>query len=385
MIELLSSGKLTATSPDANLPHVLLVVDQFPKNLGGGERIALRLASLLPGYGYRVSILTFFVHAESRVQSLASCPLYVLPLGRTYDWTALKAALRLRRFVRDQKVRIVQTFFESSDIWAGTVTRLFSDTRLIWSRRDLGILRARKHRTAYRALAGLPDAVFAVSDEVRNYCIQTDRIRPQKVHTIYNGLDLPPFAPMEKSMDRPLIVTVGNIRRVKGHDVLAQAAAIVLQSFPEARFSIAGEVLEQDYFGELQELIGKLGLSGKLHFPGNVTDLYSYLSAADIFVLPSRSEGFSNALIEAMAAGLPAVATDVGGNAEAISEGVNGFLVPPEDPEQLAEAIMKLIANPQLAKNMGQSGRSTVLDRFSTESMMRKTVDVYGQLLSRKM
>src|SRR6185437_9655227 len=94
----------------------------------------------------------------------APCPVYLLPLRRTYDLTAIKGAFALRRLLKQQNIKIVQTFFESSDIWAGFVTKTLSDAKLIWSRRDMGILRTGKHETAYRLMAGLPDAVFAVSD-----------------------------------------------------------------------------------------------------------------------------------------------------------------------------------------------------------------------------
>src|SRR5450755_1641993 len=116
------------------LPHVLLVLDQFPRTLGGGERIVLKLAALLPKYGYRASILTFSVHSESAALKSPPCPIYLLPSKRTYDLTALRAALDFRRFLKLNKIKIVQTFFESSDLWAGFVTKTMSDARLIWSR-----------------------------------------------------------------------------------------------------------------------------------------------------------------------------------------------------------------------------------------------------------
>ena len=174
----------------AALPHVLLIVDQFPKTLGGGERIVLRLAALLPQYGYRASILTFAVHPESTGLKSPPCPVYLLPLQKTYDLTALRAALDLRRFLDVQRVRIVLTFFESSDIWGGFVTKALSNAKLIWSRRDMGILRGRKHHAAYRLMAGTPDRVFAVSELVRQYTIEVDGIDPARVETVYNGLDL---------------------------------------------------------------------------------------------------------------------------------------------------------------------------------------------------
>jgi glycosyltransferase involved in cell wall biosynthesis len=369
------------------LPHVLLVVDQFPKTLGGGERIVLKLAALLPQYGYRASILTFFVHPESSVRVSPPCPIYELPLRRTYDLTAVKAAFELRSFLRRQRVQIVQTFFESSDLWAGFVTKTVPHLKLIWSRRDMGILRDRKHRIGYRLLAGAPDAVFAVSEQVRRYCIEVDRIDPSRVVTIHNGLDLSGWAQAarpSKTFGRVLIATVGNIRFVKGHDVLVRAAALTVPHFPNVLFSIAGDVLESFYFAELQALIRDLNLSNHFVFAGGVGDLREYLANTDIFVLPSRSEGFSNAIIEAMAASLPVVATDVGGNGEAVEDGVSGLLVPSEDPLALSLAINQLLSDPALAARMGAAGRKRVTDHFTTEAMMNQVVAAYAALLTER-
>lgn len=367
------------------LPHVLLVVDQFPKTLGGGERIVLRIAALLPKYGYRVSILTFSIHPESQVCESPPCPMYLLPLKRTYDLTAFRAAFELRKFLRERQVRIVQTFFESSDIWAGFVTKRTSNARLIWSRRDMGILRSRKHDIAYRLMSHTPDAVFAVSDQVRRHCIEVDHIPPQRVTTIHNGLDLNDW----KTVDRParsagevVVTTVGNVRRVKGHDILIKAAALVIPRFPDILFNIAGEILEPDYFAELQSLIRELDLSSHFTFAGGVTNLQEHLHAADLFVLPSRSEGFSNAIVEAMAASLPVIATDVGGNAEAVQDGITGLIVPPEDPQALAKAISRLLADPAEAKRMSAAGRESVLEKFTTAAMMKRITTVYADLLA---
>ncbi|MCU1322147.1 MAG: hypothetical protein JWM43_1796 [Acidobacteriaceae bacterium] len=370
---------------DSARPHVLLVVDVFPRALGGGERIVLKLASLLPRYGYRVSILTFAVHPQSPALNAPPCPVYLLPITNTYDLTAVKAAFRLRHFIRQQNVRIVQTFFESSDIWAGFVTRSMTRAKLIWSRRDMGILRTRKHHIAYRLMRRLPHAVFAVSNLVRQHGIEVDGIPPARVQTVYNGLNLADWLasterPVEPSPN-PLITTAGNIRPVKGHDVFIRAAALVIEQFPNAVFSIAGEVLEPAFFEELQALVRELKLSQHFTFSGGVTNLRDYLATADIFVLPSRSEGFSNSIIEAMAAGLPVVATSVGGNAEAVQDGASGYIVPPEDPAALAAAILKLLANHDQARAMGQAGKRIAAEKFTNEAMMAVTTNAYARLL----
>jgi L-malate glycosyltransferase len=369
------------------LPHVLLVLDQLPKALGGGERAVMKLAALLPQYGYRASILTFSAHPESDALKFSPCPVYLLPLRRTYDLTALRAALDLRTFLRRQQIRIVQTFFESSDLWAGFVTKTMSTAKLIWSRRDMGILRARKHRLAYRLMAGVPDAVFAVSEQVRRYSIEVDRIDPARIQTIYSGLNLSDWDTISRpatTSGKHHITTVGNIRCVKGHDIFIKAAAAIAANFPEASFSIAGDVLEPEYFAELLALVRDLNLTDRFHFSGSVTDLPQHLSTADIFVLPSRSEGFSNAILEAMAASLPVVATDVGGNAEAVKDGVSGFLVPPDDPVALVAAISRLLSDPSQAKAMGAAGKILAAENFTTKAMMTRIVSSYNKLLGAK-
>jgi L-malate glycosyltransferase len=369
------------------MPHVLLVLDQFPRTLGGGERIVLKLADLLPKYGYRVSILTFSADPASAGLQSPPCSVYLLPLQRTYDLTALRGSLELRKFLREQRIRIVQTFFESSDLWAGFVTKAMSSAKLIWSRRDMGILRTGKHHAAYRLMASAPDRVFAVSEQVRRHCIDVDGIKPSRVQTIYNGLDLADWSSASsaaKQEGEALVTTVGNIRRVKGHDVFIRAAASVAAQFPKATFSIAGDVLEPDYFVELQAMMRDLKLSGRFRFAGGVKNLREHLATADVFVLPSRSEGFSNAIVEAMAASLPVVATNVGGNGEAVQDGVSGVIVPPEDPNALAAAIVQLLSDPAKARRMGAEGKRLAAEKFTTEAMMTQITNVYQCLLKEK-
>ncbi len=371
----------------AALPHVLIVVDGLAGPMGGGERIVLRLASLLPDYGYRVSILTFQAPTNPEVLANPPCPIYLLPLTNVFGFSALGAAFYLGQFIRAQKIKIVQTFFESSDLWAGLVVRTLSSARLIWSRRDMGILRKRKHRLAYRLLASMPDRVFAVSELVRKHGIEVDGIDPLRVQTVYNGLNIADWNRGTLILDRAeaiVITTVGNIRHVKGHDIFVRAAAQIAVRYPSAVFSVAGATLDTAYFEHLQALIRELGLTERFHFAGGLKDLRSHFAGADIFVLPSRSEGFSNAIVEAMAMSLPVVATDVGGNAEAVSEGVSGYIVPTEDPDALATAILKLLDDPARAREMGEAGKQIVAERFTIDAMMTTVARAYGEVLARR-
>jgi glycosyltransferase involved in cell wall biosynthesis len=156
---------------------------------------------------------------------------------------------------------------------------------------------------------------------------------------------------------------------------------MIVPDYPEVSFRIAGEVLEQDYFKELEALVRELKLENHFQFVAGVANPQEFLFATDIFVLPSRSEGFSNAIIEAMAASLPVIATNVGGNAEAVEDGVSGLIVAPEDAPALAAAITQLLADSEKAEEMGSAGRKRVEERFTIDAMMRRITRVYDGLL----
>ena len=357
--------------------HIVLLLDQFPAVLGGGERVVLRMARLLRDAGYRVSLLTFQVLCPLPLLETAGCAVYVLPIENVFSMTAVKAAWQMGRFLRRQRVSIVMTFFESSNLFGGLVTKAFSRARLIWNRRDLGILRQKKHRAAYRLLPWLPDYVIAVSEEVRHHAITVDRIPQDRVGVVYNGLNFGKQRMVHCWPDVPLIVTVGNIRPVKGYDTLVEAAALIGQTHPRVRFEIAGEVLDQAFFAELKQRVATLHLERSVRFLGGVADPGSLLQSASIFALPSRSEGFSNALLEAMMAGLPVVATGVGGNAEAVVDGVTGVIVPANQPEMFALALRQLLDDPERMRSMGEAGRQRAEQHFTEQEMLRRLQHIF--------
>jgi glycosyltransferase involved in cell wall biosynthesis len=230
----------------------------------------------------------------------------------------------------------------------------------------------------------MPDAVFAVSELVRKQCIEVDKISAARVVTVYNGINLGDWSPKSPNVNhqqQQSVVTLGNIRYIKGHDIFIKAAALVHDQFPNVSFAIAGTVLDDEYMASLQQLVQLNNLSNNFTFLDTCRDVPNFLASADIFVLPSRSEGFANAIVEAMAASLPTVVTDVGGNAEAVRHAVSGFVVPPDDPQALASAILQLLQNPAMAKAMGEAGRQLVAEHFTNETMMKGFTDVYRKLL----
>jgi glycosyltransferase involved in cell wall biosynthesis len=375
----------------AEIVEVLFIIDQLCE-MGGAERVLLRMIERLPRERFSPRLVTFKINENRGFRELITCPLKVYPLQRTYDWTALQVARRIAGIVRSHGVRITHTFHETSDLWAGMVAKLSGCPVLISSRRDMGIQRGPGHKIAYRRLTGFFNEVQTVSEQVRQFFIEQDGIDPDRAVTVYNGVDLPALpagadrhslrARFGLNPDVPLIVTVGNIRKVKGFDVFLRAAAKVRTVMPEAVFAVAGHNHDPEHSRELEELRQDLGMERNFLFLGPMADVTPLLYASDVFCLLSRSEGLSNALLEAMACELPCVATRVGGNPEVVVDGQTGFLVGNEDAESAAAKILQLLRRPAAAREMGAAGRRVVEDNFTTEKMMRSLVNSYERLLT---
>ena len=373
--------------------RITYIIDQLCNIRSGGELALLRIIRHLPRDRFQPSVVTFKVKPSSAqiVQDLG-CPLHVFPIQRTYDWVGFTTALKLRSLLAVKGPSIVHTFFETSNIWGGLITKLSFGPMLVSSRRDMGILRSTKHHLAYKLINVLSDRVLTVSNEVRRLCIEQEGIRESKLSTVYNGVDLScvdsaedRFALKEKlGIHRAshVITTVANIRRVKGLDVFIKAAAIVHSRFKSAVFLIAGWPNEPQYFDELRQLVIALGLQNHVYFLGEVEDVFPILKHSDVFCLLSRTEGFSNALLEAMACRLPCVATRVGGNAEVIDDGSNGYLVPDEDPKAAAERVTMLLESRERAREIGHSARRTIEARFTVEIMIDQLTKLYTNLLA---
>ena len=360
--------------------------------MGGAEGTLWRATRLLPKDRYRCSVATFAIDPRfGDVRSLFECPFHVFPLKRTYDWNAFRVALRIANLIRRERVSIVHTFFSTSDLWGGMIAKLSGCPVLISSRRDMGIERSTKHQRAYRVLAGLFDQVQTVSDQVRSYSISADGLCPDRVVTVHNGVDLkeidaaPPLSRSDKTLGIPnashIVLNVGNVRRVKGTDVIIRTVAIVRETFPNVLFLVVGGVHERAFFADVQKLITDLRVTDNVKFLGRRLDVPSILKICDLFYQSSRSEGLPNAILEAMASGLPCVATDVGGTNEIISNDKNGFLVESERPDLAAKAIINLLGDRNRARIVGAAARYTIEQRFSAQTMVNRMVDHYDTLL----
>lgn len=374
-------------------PHILFLIDNLYSRLGGTEGVLWNITRRLPPEQYRCSVATFAAHPDEVVTDQFPCPVHLFPLRRMYDWQALETALRLAKLIRSERVSIVHTFSTASDLFGGVVAKLAGCPIVISSRRDMGFQRSALHRTAYRLAGGLFDQVHAVGEQVRRTHIEQDGLDPDKVVTVYNGVDVeeidrsgtcPELSQWVRRGASHVIAYVANVRPVKAVDVLVETAAIVCRHEPQARFLVVGELRDRKYLAQITEVARRMNVSDNVTFTGLRSDVSALLKACDVFYLPSRSEGLSNALLEAMACRVPCVATNVGGNPELVQDGENGYLVAVDDPEGAAQSILKLLRDPSGAVRMGQAGRRIVETRFSVQAMMNKLLELYDGMLLRR-
>jgi L-malate glycosyltransferase len=261
----------------------------------------------------------------------------------------------------------------------------------------MGIVRSAKHEWAYRRLGGLFDQVQAVSDAARQACIARDGLAPERVLTVHNGVHVDEIDEIAARPDvrqafglkhsGPIVITVaGTIAPVKGIDVLLEAAALVCRQMPGTNFLVLGwsdnayvqrtpALLE--YNRQLGLKAEALGIASNVRLGGWIPDVAAAMKACDVFCQPSRSEGLSNALLEAMASGLPSVATAVGGNPEVVVAGETGYLVPPEDAPAMAARVLELLGNARLRNQMGAAGRKQVRTLFSLDAMAARMAQSY--------
>jgi glycosyltransferase involved in cell wall biosynthesis len=186
--------------------------------------------------------------------------------------------------------------------------------------------------------------------------------------------------------DAPLMVVVSRLVRQKGLEQFLEAARMLAPRFADAYFAIVGYAnpAEGDYEQSLKALAAQLGIERRVVFTGLRHDVPALLAAATVSVMPSLNEALSNVLLESMAAGAPTVATRVGGTPEAVIDGVTGLLVEPGDPAALAESIARLLIDRDLASRLSEAARKTIEGRYSVETMVRSTQQLYLDLLARK-
>ena len=239
------------------------------------------------------------------------------------------------------------------------------------------------------------DRIVCVSKGQADRVYRTD-VAPGRVQIIRNaarlhqvgqasrpvpGLTGREACPTMGNEEGPLVLAAGRLSPEKGFHVLVQSARLILEKVPDVRFVLFGNGAERP---RLERLVAELGLQDHFHMPGFCDHLDSLIPSADVVVLPSFTEGLPNVALEASAAGVPVVATAVGGTPEVVEDGVTGFLVPAGDPCALAERVTALLSNTRLARHFGEAGRQRMIDHFSFEAQAKAYQELFAELVANR-
>jgi len=361
-------------------------------NLGGSERQAVGLTRLLANDGTFNVFLATLNREGPLLEEVADLgPIPEFKLNSFYDLNFLKQVRKFATYLRQNKIDVIHTHDFYTNIFGMLAARRAGVKARIASKRETGGMRSGMQKRAEKFAFGLANGVVVNSVAVREY-LAAESVPDSKIRVIYNGLDLERLQPSSddrvalcESFGLPVegsarfITLVANLRHdVKNQPMFLRAAAKVVVAFPDAHFLLAGE---GDLRLGLEKMADELGIAKNVHFIGRCDRLGDLLSISFAGVLTSFAEGFSNSIIEYMAAGLPVVATNVGGAAEAIIEGETGYLVKSNDPDGLAMRLLDLLADETRAAQMGEAGSELARAKFSLDAQLANTLKLYNSLI----
>jgi L-malate glycosyltransferase len=366
---------------------ILFLLDTL--NVGGTETQAVELALRLDPQRYDVTLGCLRVRGPL-LQKLTGSNVSLrefYPKGGFDSPGGIYQMLRLAFFLRKNNFQIVHTHDLYANLLGIPAAMIARTPVIISSRRDLGHLKWYQggRRVWLRRLQNFSAIVLANAEAIRESLVAEDGFAPEKIRVIYNGIDLGRFTTQSRDRNwlipgterEKWIVLVGNMHSdVKGHPWLIEAAVAIVREFPQVRFLLVGDGAQRANY-EQQAAERRLNFS----FLGRREDVPRILACCDIAVLPSKAEGLPNAVLEYLAAGLPTVASRVGGNGEIVQDGVTGLLVPPEDSAALAEALLRFLRDPGTATAIGARAREFVSANFSFQRMIEKTDQLYSELL----
>lgn len=353
---------------------------------GGAERMMVHLAGGL-GREYRSEAALIRDSWLGMALQRRGIPVTMLRRSSESSFAILRNLLML---IRKRQVEILHTheFFMNA---LGLVASRVTGVPVVATVHGKNYYTDRfRRRIVYQLVGRYASQLIAVSEDVRQFLGQRVGISSDRIRVVPNGVPVDDTPSQEKvlalrkdldlNQNTRVIGTVGSLYPVKGHTYLIDAAVPVVSRFPGAVFLVVGRGGLRD---ELEAQAQRLGVARYFRFLGHRDDVSDLLGVCNVFALPSLSEGMPLALLEAMAAGVPPVATRVGGIAEVIEHGSTGLLVPAADSHAMAENIITLLEDRDLARDIGESARKVVARRFSLTGMVQTYQEIYADLLQK--
>lgn len=367
----------------------LLFTSLSGEMLGGGQRSLLLLLERLDSTRFRPFLICPTEGGLVEKAEKLGIETEIIRMGSLKTpniFSTASTVLKLRKLIRKKNIELIHTDSPRQALYAGLAIRK-TKTPLIWHVR----VSTAEKKSLDKFLYNRSRKVIAVSRAASLRFAEYDSA-PDKLVVIPNGVNLTQFKPMPADRklreelgieEGPVLVgTLGQLIPGKGQDVLLKAAKRVAEQAAEVNCVIVGNG-NTAYRNTLEDLSAGLGIKNKVRFSGYREDIPQIMSCLDIVVLPSTShlEGLSRVIIEAMACGKPVIATDAGGNPEAVEDGKTGILVPPGDPDELARAILELARDADQRKRMGEAGRKRAEQLFSIEMNVERIEKIYEEIL----
>ncbi len=365
--------------------------------IGGTERQVMTLASGLDASRYELHLACLRLTGEllDQLPIFRSAPPVEYGITKLFNSHAFRERLRFAAYLRHRRIQIVHTYSFYPNVFAIAAARLAGTPVVLASIRDMGVYLTPTQIAVQRLVCRLAHRVVVNADAVKRWLV-TGGFPEDRITVIHNGVDLARFdtradgSGLRRELgvppDAPLVAVVSRLSPSKGLEDYLRAAAIVASRRPDARFLVVGQAAPADraWADDLAACARRLGLEGRVVFTGLRHDVPEILSQVAVSVLPSLSEGLSNVVLESMAAGVPVVATRVGGNAEAVEDGVTGFLVPPGAPAEVSRHVDLILGHAALARRLGAAGRRRVVEHFSIDAAVRQTERLYVSMLEER-
>ena len=363
---------------DRPLPIAIAIHSFQP---GGTERQMTELVRRLDSRRWQVHLVclrrhgAWFDRAAEFAASVSEFPITSFSHATTF------AQMRaFARWCRDQRIVLVHSSELYSNIFFLPGAAMARVPVRVGSRREIAAGKSAAQIAAQRGAYTFAHRVVANAQAAASR-LRREGFAASRISVVPNGLDLARFTPRVLPSKLRRIVMVANLRPGKGHATLIAAAPSILKRFPDARFELIGDGTERQ---SLEDLVRARGLTSAFTFAGHAENVPERLATADLFTLPSESEAFPNAVLEAMAAGLPIVASAVGGICEVVHPERTGILVQPRDPQGLSDGICRLLTNSHEAHALAAGGRALVESQFSFDRMVSSIEQLYEEELTRR-
>jgi glycosyltransferase involved in cell wall biosynthesis len=364
--------------------RLLLVVDSL--EVGGAERQVVDLAVALQRNGYEVTVACSVAGDLSSVLEEAGVPVRPLLDRLAKRRFSVAYAWRLRRLLRRERFDLVHAHIYASTV-AAAIATLGTGVLLVITEHTEASWQTWRARWVSRWVYRRVERIIAVSAPIRRRLIERDGVPPDLITVVPNAVVSAPEpradapSPLPAGLrERPLVGVIARLQPEKGVANFLKAATRAAPLFPEAHFIIAGD---GPLRRELADLAEDLGLKSRVHFLGFRSDASALMRFLDVLVVPSLTEGSPLVTLEAMAAGVPVVASAVGGIPDQIRHDKEGLLVPPGDTGALGDALLDLLRDPARARRLGEAGRRRATARFSHATMVQRIEDVYHAVLGR--